>query len=127
MTQTSKQFEENTESGIALLIAIFVLLLITAIGAGMIMLTNTEISTSSNFRDEQTAFFSAKAGFEEVRDRFRSSASNTLNGILPVTLLGSAGGTLYILNPNNAEADTPWVTNGAAYPDNEVCSELTNM
>ena len=68
MTQTSKKFEENTESGIALLIAIFVLLLITAIGAGMIMLTNTEISTSSNFRDEQTAFFSAKAGFEEDRD-----------------------------------------------------------
>jgi hypothetical protein len=127
MTQTSKKFEENTESGIALLIAIFVLLLITAIGAGMIMLTNTEINTSSNFRDEQTAFFSAKAGFEEVRDRFRSSASNSLNGILPVTLLGSAGGTLYILNPKNAEADTPWVTNGAAYPDNEVCSELTNM
>ncbi len=127
MTQTFKKYDGNSENGIALLIAIFVLLLITAIGAGMIMLTNTELNTSANFRDEQTAFFSAKAGFEEVRDRFRSSASNSLNGILPVTLLGSAGGTLYILNPKNAEADTPWVTNGAAYPDNEACSELTNM
>jgi len=37
--------DRHSESGIALLIAIFVLLLITAIGAGMIVLTNTEINT----------------------------------------------------------------------------------
>ncbi len=127
MTQTSKKYEENTESGIALLIAIFVLLLITAIGAGMIMLTNTEINTSANFRDEQTAFFSAKAGIEEVRDRLRTGASSSLNGSLPVTLLGTPGGVLYVVNPNGGEADTPWAVNGAAYPDDEVCGEMANL
>ena len=127
MTQTFKKCEGNSESGIALLIAIFVLLLITAIGAGMIMLTNTEINTSANFRDEQTAFFGAKAGIEEVRDRLRPGASNSLNGSLPVTLLGAAGGALYVLNPKNGEADTPWAVNGGAYPDNEVCGEMGNL
>ena len=28
---------------------------------------------------------------------------------------------MYVLNPSNGEADTPWVTNGNAYPDNEIC------
>jgi len=56
--------DRHSESGIALLIAIFVLLLITAIGAGMIVLTNTEINTSANFRDEQTARFASKSGIE---------------------------------------------------------------
>ena len=41
----------------------------------MIMLTNTETSTSANFRDEQTALFGAKAGMEEIRDRFRPGAT----------------------------------------------------
>lgn len=127
MTQTFKKCDGSSESGIALLIAIFVLLLITAIGAGMIMLTNTEINTSANFRDEQTAFFGAKAGIEEVRDRLRTGASNSLNGSLPVTLPGTAGGVLYVVNPNNGEADTPWVVNGAAYPDDEVCGEMDNL
>src|ERR1700686_5340968 len=127
MTQFSMQGDRHSESGIALLIAIFVLLLITAIGAGMIMLTNTEINTSANFRDEQTAFFGAKAGIEEVRDRLRTGASNTLSGSLPVTLLGTPGGALYVLNPKGGEADTPWAVNGAAYPDDEVCGEMVNV
>lgn len=61
------------------MIAIFILLLLTAIGAGMVALTNTDTSISANFRDEQSVYFAAKAGIEEVRDRFRSGASNTLS------------------------------------------------
>jgi Tfp pilus assembly protein PilX len=87
MTQIFMKRDRHSESGIALLIAIFVLLLITAIGAGMIMLTNTEINTSANFRDEQTALFASKAGIEEVRDRLRSGANNSLSGSLPTVLL----------------------------------------
>ena len=34
----------------------------------------SETSISSNFRDEQTAFFSARGGIEEVRDRMRQAA-----------------------------------------------------
>jgi len=127
MTQIFMKRDRHSESGIALLIAIFVLLLITAIGAGMIMLTNTEINTSANFRDEQTALFASKAGIEEVRDRFRSGANNSLSGSLPTVLLGAGNGALYILNPSNGETDKPWITNGNAYPDTEVCSEYSRM
>jgi hypothetical protein len=127
MTIISNRNDRHSERGVALLIAIFTLLLITAIGAGMIMLTNTETSTSANFRDEQTAYFGARAGIEEVRDRLRSTASNSVNGSLPTALPGIANGTLYILNPTNGEADTPWITNGNAYPDTQICSEITRI
>jgi hypothetical protein len=127
MTQVSTQRDRHSESGIALLIAIFVLLLITAIGAGMIMLTNTEINTSANFRDEQTAWFASKAGIEEVRDRLRTAATNSLSGSLPTVLLGQNNGALYILNPSNGETDKPWITNGTFYPDTEVCSEYSRL
>ena len=107
--------------------AIFTVLLITAIGAGMIMLTNTDTGISANFRDEQKAFFAAKAGLEEVRDRFRTTATNSLATSLPTNLPGSANAFIYVLNPKNSEADTPWVTNGTAYPDTEVCTEMARM
>src|SRR5713101_8128471 len=62
----------GSERGVALIIALLVLLLITAVGIGMIIMSNTETNVSSNFRDEQTAYFAAKAGIEEVRDRLRA-------------------------------------------------------
>ena len=128
MTKPCKN-NRNSEKGIALFVAIFTVLLITAIGAGMIMLTMTDTTISGNFRDEQKAFFAAKAGMEEVRDRFRNGAANSLAASLPATKPGNANAFLYVLNPKNAEADTPWVTNGSAsvYPDTEICTEMSNM
>src|SRR5579862_8084368 len=121
----------RNEQGFALLVTIFTLLLLTAIGAGMIALTNTDTSISGNFRDEQSAFFAAKAGIEEVRDRFRSTASNTLstNSYFSTSNIpGGTNGVLYITNPATGDTVTPWVTNGAAtvYPDDEICNELAN-
>jgi hypothetical protein len=131
MTSKSKN-NTNSQAGFALLIAIFILLLLTAIGAGMVSLTNTDTSISSNFRDEQSAYFAAKAGIEEVRDRFRSGASNTLSTntyFSTSNLPGGTNGVLYITNPSTGNTVTPWVTNGAAtvYPDNEICTELANI
>src|SRR5437868_5054248 len=129
MTKPCNQKKKNSEKGIALFIAIFTVLLITAIGAGMIMLTNTDTSISGNFRDEQKAFFAAKAGMEEIRDRFRSNAANTLAANLPAAAPGNANAFVYVLNPKNGEPVTPWVTNGNAsvYPDTELCVEMHNM
>src|SRR4029077_10758712 len=85
MTKINNNHGRRSERGIALFIAIFTLLLITAIAAGMLMLTNTDTNISANFRDEQTAFFGAKAGLEEVRDRLRVNAGSgiTLESLLP--------------------------------------------
>jgi Tfp pilus assembly protein PilX len=120
--------KRNTpEDGIALIVALLMLLLITAALMGMIMMSNTETNVSANFRDEQTAFFASKAGIEEVRDRMRSSATNSLSGFLPTTALpGAPNGILYITNPAAGETVTPWTTTGSAntYPDDEICKEL---
>jgi Tfp pilus assembly protein PilX len=148
MTTFERKHVRRSERGIALFIAIFTLLLITAIAAGMIMLTNTDSNISANFRDEQTAFFAAKAGLEEVRDRMRVNAvdstlaSISLNyptspgvQVLPGAaspnsappLMGQAGGVVYITNPLNGESDTPWNTTGSAYGDDEICAEAAKM
>jgi hypothetical protein len=116
----------NSERGIALVIAILVLLLLSAVGMGMVMMSNTETNVSSNFRDQQTAFFASKAGIEEVRDRLRSAATNSLSGTIPTTALpGVANGVVYITNPAPGEVVTPWLPLGANYPDDEICKELT--
>jgi hypothetical protein len=133
MTTLNNNHSRRSESGFALFIAIFTLLLITAIAVGMLMLTNTDTNISTNFRDEQTAFFAAKAGLEEVRDRLRVGAPNSLNASLPGAatpssappMFGSANAVLYITNPLNGETDTPWNTTGPAYPDDEICIEAS--
>src|SRR4051812_47318885 len=106
MTTLNNNHSRRSESGFALFVAIFTLLLITAIAVSMLMLTNTDTSISSNFRDEQTAFFASKAGLEEVRDRLRIGAPNSLNAVLPGAatpssappIPGQTGGVLYITN-----------------------------
>jgi Tfp pilus assembly protein PilX len=116
----------TSERGIALVIALLVLLLISAVGMGMVMMSNTETNVSSNFRDQQTAFFASKAGIEEVRDRLRSGATNSLSGTMPTTALpGAANGVVYITNPANGETVSPWLTTGSNYPDDEICKEVT--
>jgi Tfp pilus assembly protein PilX len=116
---------KNSEKGIALVVALMMLLLITAALTGMIIMSNTETNVSANFRDEQTAFFSSKAGIEEVRDRMRAGATNGLSASIPTALPGAANGILYVTNPLNGETDTPWLTQSANYPDDEICKELT--
>jgi Tfp pilus assembly protein PilX len=117
---------KNSEKGIALVVALMLLLLITAALTGMIIMSNTETNVSANFRDEQTAFFASKAGVEEVRDRLRASATNSLSASIPSTALpGTANSVLYVTNPLNGETVTPWLPLGSNYPDDEICKEVT--
>jgi PilX N-terminal len=116
----------GTQRGVALVIALLVLLLITAVGMGMILMSNTETNVSANFRDEQTAYFAAKAGIEEVRDRLRAGAADSL--LLPTTLgstlPGAPSGILYVINPLGSETVAPWLIAGSNYPDDELVKEL---
>src|SRR3954466_5432399 len=129
MMKLNNNYVRRSECGFALFIAIFTLLLITAIAVGMLMLTNTDTNISTNFRDEQTAFFAAKAGLEEVRDRMRINALDPTTGnsvslnfsplaspsggvqVLPGAttpssappMFGSANAVTYVINPLNGE------------------------
>jgi Tfp pilus assembly protein PilX len=121
---------KSSERGVALVIALLTLLLISAILMGMIVASNSETNISTNFRDEQTAFFAARAGIEEIRDRLRPNATNTLTTTAffttsPTPLPGAVNGVLYVTNPTGGETVTPWLTTGTNYPDDEICKELT--
>ena len=75
MQTNAKHCNSNPESGVALLFALFTLLLLSAIAASLVFMTNTDTSVNNNYRSERLSAFAAKAGMEEVRDRM--AALNT--------------------------------------------------
>ena len=117
----TKQLQK--ECGIALLIVIIALLLVTAVAAGMILLSNPEITIDANYRDEQVALYAAKAGLEEARDRVLPSNANPIT--LPTALPGSTGGAVYIYG----SGVSPWLSTSTKYNvsmyDTEFGTELT--
>jgi hypothetical protein len=121
----------NRERGVALFFSIFALLLLTAIAGALIFMATTETSINSNYRQEQTAFFAAKAGIEEARARMMPSDPNTinLNGTALPTLAPNAppnnntSQIIYIVNPvKGGTAVQPW--NAAnQWADDELCHD----
>lgn len=121
--ETLMPHEKRNERGIALMLALFALVVVTSIGLGMMFLSDTETSVNANFRDEQTAYYAAKAGLEEVRDRMRTGATNSINASLPTALPGNANSILYITNPSASDGTiSPWSSTDT-YLDDEICKE----
>jgi len=79
----TERWKSNPERGVALLLALFALLLLSAIAASLMFMTNTETSVNTNYRSERVSAFAAKAGMEEIRARM--PALNTA-AKLPTTL-----------------------------------------
>ena len=117
---------KQNERGVALLLALFALVIITSIGLSMMYLSDSETTVNMNFRDEQTAYYAAHAGLQEARDRMRTNAGTgiTIDSSLPAAQPGAANGVLYILNPTGSETVAPWTTTNA-YFDDEICKEVT--
>ena len=59
--------EAQGERGIALLVALFTLLLLSVVGMGMMYSTNMETNINGNNRGKQTAMYAAMAGLQETR------------------------------------------------------------
>jgi len=109
------------ERGMALIIALLLLLLISAVGLGMVYMSSTETSINTNYKDTQTAFFGMRAGLEEGRDRLRANSAFPI--ALPTVMPPAAGSIVYITNPAAApDAVTPQ-TWGTTYFDDELCHE----
>jgi hypothetical protein len=111
----------KSERGMALILSLLALLLISAVGLGMIYMSNTETSINSNYKDTQTAFFAMRAGLEEGRDRLRSNATFPLP--LPTAMPPAAGSVVYIINPAGATDSVQPYTWGNGYFDDEFCHE----
>src|SRR5574339_391354 len=54
------------EEGTALILALMSMMLLTALGAAVIMVTNTETMISANYRNGQEALYAADAAVERV-------------------------------------------------------------
>jgi hypothetical protein len=121
MLSRTERWNSDPERGVALLFALFTLLLLSAIAASLMFMTNTESAVNTNYRSERVSAFAAKAGMEEVRDRMP-----TLNTAakLPTTLPPAAGSVLYVLNEGAAPGTVkPWVA-GNTYMDDEMCHDF---
>jgi Tfp pilus assembly protein PilX len=54
------------EEGVALVIALMAMMLLTALGAAVIMVSNTEVRIADNYRNSQEALYAADAAAERV-------------------------------------------------------------
>ena len=113
---------QDKEEGIALLLAIVALLLITAAGLALMFSSDTETAISVNYRDKQVAIYGALAGLEEARNRIHPTQGD-LKAIVPKGLPTTGQqNVLYILNPANGETVAPWDPSNP-YFDQELCQE----
>jgi Tfp pilus assembly protein PilX len=128
-----KLSKTNRQKGIALFSALMILLLLSAVAAGLVMMSNTETSVNANYRAERTLDFGARAGIEEVRDRLMTSNAATLMSptcapasaclpAAPVVPSAANNGILYVLGGATPAAVTPW-TAGTIYTDDELCHD----
>ena len=109
------------ERGMALLLAMLALLLVSAIGLGMMYMSTTETTINMNYKDTQTAFFAVRGGLEEMRDRMRKNSVAPI--ALPTTMPPAANSIVYITNPAGAGDTVDPATWGNAYFDDELCHE----
>jgi hypothetical protein len=134
---------DRDERGIALLLTIFGLLLLTAIAAAMMFASDSETTISVNYRDKEVANYAALSGLQEARERIHplygdldgfTALGRTLPvGPGPTQLPGAAPGqVLYILNPDPNHNETaatiaPWLATVGGkqnpYFDSELCQE----
>jgi len=113
----------SDERGSALLIALFALLLVSAIGFGMLYSSNTETNVNANFRDSQREYFAARAGLEEARQRLLPTSTQPAPIAAPAGApTTSAANIIYITNPTGSETVDP-TSSSSNYFDNELCHE----
>jgi hypothetical protein len=120
--------KRRNEQGMALLLALFTLLLLSGIGLCMILASTTETRIDANYGGSLRSYYAARSGLEEVRDRMRFPASPTGPGmadLLPKEIAGNSGGVLYVLNPANGETVDPGDPN-SPYFDNELCHDYNS-
>lgn len=109
-----------------MLIAIFVLLLISVVAIALIVSSGTETALAGNYRSSTSVYYAALAGIDEARGRLTTKDPNSFQTTwtsfypTPGTTLpiGTVG---YVLNPGPTETAGGLLT---TYPDTEYDSEF---
>ena len=115
------------ERGVALLIALFALMLLAAVAFEMMYVADVETAVNDNFRAAQRSYDAAWSGVQEVRERLMPSNTGTHLIVGPAVLpqTASAGSIIYVRNPRSPEvtAGIDPTNTANAYFDNELCHE----
>lgn len=120
----------QAEAGIALLISIFILLLISVVAIALIVSSGTESALAGNYRSSTSVYYDALAGLEEARGRLPGVGPSAFRTTDPTTFLPlagtclSMGNTYYLINPVSGEVITPW-DSASTYPDNQFFKEFS--
>jgi len=115
----------QAEAGIALLISIFILLLISVVAIALIVSSGTETALAGNYRSSTGVYYAALAGLEEARSRLRARDPNSFKTTW-ATFYPAPGTTLpigtvgYVLNPGPTDPADP----RTVYPDTEYDAEF---
>src|SRR5437764_9875288 len=128
-----KTNKRDSERGVALLMVLMIVILLTAIGAALIFMSNVESTVNLNYRAEQQAYYAARAGVEEVRDRmklgppFQAGADPVYANVPTVVPGGGASGVLYVINQGtDPTVIQPWLANANnPYMDDEICHDYS--
>lgn len=114
----------RSEAGVALLIAMFAILLVSLAAISLLLSAGTETALAGNYRSSASAYYAASAGLEEARGRLLPKNSdffnNTFANFIPTTgtPLLAVGKVRYITNPIAAENVL------TVYPDIEYDQEF---
>src|SRR5881398_2360906 len=124
--------KRRSEAGIALLIAIFILLLIGVVAIALIVSSGTESALAGNYRSSTGVYYAAMAGLEEARGRLlrsnpdyvvKADANFLLSPGMPPGTPLNVGDVRYILNANAAQGENMGNVL-ALYQDNEYPTEF---
>ena len=106
------------EAGIALLLALLIIFILSGLAVSVILLTDSQIRLERTVEAQSRVHYAALAGLEEARGRLNSSAPDTITP-LPTTVTQ----VLYLVNSSTADLVQP--TNPASsYYDSEYAREF---
>src|SRR5260370_1598916 len=116
--------KKRAEAGIALLISIFILLLISVVAIALVVSSGTETAIAGNYRSATSVYYAALSGLEEARGRLLITDPNSFKNTAPNMLPPPGtpfdiGYASYILNPGPTDGDVL-----ATYPDTEYDNEF---
>ncbi len=122
----AKITKRDMERGFALILTLVALFLLTAIALAMMFDANVETGVNANYRATQQAYFAAKAGLEEARDRLLTRSLNSSGTADPLPTPAGLPSTatanvIYLTNPLSGETVNPVST--SSYFDDELCRE----
>lgn len=115
------------QKGIALIVALLALVLLSAIGVGLMFMADTENSINNNYRDSQKAYFAARAGAENVRLMLAAGAPlNAQAQLLSMPSSTLPTGVIYVTNPAPGDVIDPKSgpdLTANPFLDDELCQE----